>query len=140
MIHFVKTENQFRPIYKSDLDKWNKIKENQVYCMRAKRDRNYNHHKKLFAIAKLIIDNIAEGDVWENKQPYQLIKASEISLGFVEEIVHLDGEVTLIPESIDFEHWSQDKFEEFYNKVIPFWAEKFGYSIDDLENNYDGYM
>lgn len=140
MIHFMKIQGKFKPLSNSDNDRWNKIKENQIYCMRAKRDRNYMHHKKLFAIARLIIDTLPDGHVWENKQPYQLIKASEIPLGFVEEIIHLDGEVTLVPESINFEMWSQDKFEEFYNKVIKFWAEKFGYSVEDLENNHGEYL
>ena len=140
MIFFIKTENQFRPVHKSDLDKWNKVKDNVVYCMRAKRDRNFRFHSKLFAIAKMIIDNIPEENPWSNKLPYQLIKASMIPLGFVEEIVSLDGEVSFIPESINFEDCGEDHFQEIYTAMIKYWADHFGYTVEELESNHDDYL
>jgi len=133
MIHFKKIANQFHPVGESDLEKWEKLKQNVVYCMRAKQDRNAKHHRKLFAIAKSITGNLREDHPWSDKEPYQLIKASEIPLGFVNEIIDLDGEVHLIPESIDFENWGQEKFETFYNKVIPYWIEKFGEWVAEIE-------
>ncbi|MCK9282433.1 MAG: hypothetical protein M0P71_17600 [Melioribacteraceae bacterium] len=133
MIHFIKQHGQLKPVYKADLERWEKVKENIVYCMRAERDRNHKHHSKLFAIAQGIIDNLPDDNPWSNKESYQLIKASEIPLGYVEEIISLDGEVSLIPESISFEKWSQEKFEGFYNKVIQYWAEKFGDWVIEIE-------
>jgi hypothetical protein len=126
MINFMKINGEFKPMYKADLERWEKIKENVSYCMRAERDRNAAHHSKLFSIAKEIIETLPEDDPWENKTPYQLIKASEIPLGYTEIVVSLDGTACLVPESISFENWKQEKFEEFYDKVIKYWAEKFG--------------
>lgn len=138
MIHFQKIKGKFQPVYSSDHDKWNKVQEGIIYAMRYRSDRNYNHHKKLFAIAETIIENEPELSVWSNKKSHSLIKSTELELGYVNEIIHFDGKVTLEPESISFENWGQEKFQEFYDKAINLWAEKFGYTVEELENNYEG--
>ena len=138
MIHFVKQSNKFQPLSPTDIDKWNKIKEGKVYVMRYRSDRNYEHHKKLFAIAKTIIENLSEDNLWHNKTDYSLIKSTEMELGYVKEIQHFNGEITLEPESINFENWGQEKFEQFYNDAIGYWANHFGYTVEELENNYWG--
>lgn len=135
MIHFCKQSGQFKPISKSDIDAWNKIKEGKVYCMRYRSDRNAAHHRKLYAIAEIIIANSTEGSVWENKTPYQLIKATEIPLGYVDEVITMSGEITFIPQSTDFEHWPQEIFEEFYDKAVDYWCSHFGYDREVLESN-----
>jgi len=133
MIHFMRIQGQFKPMYKSDLERWEKVKENVPYCMRAERDRNNKLHNKLFAVAQEIIDNMPEESPWSNKEAYQLIKCSEIPLGYVEEIVSLDGQVSLIPESISFENWGGEKFEKFYEDVIKYWIDKFGDWVLNIE-------
>jgi len=133
MIHFMKIQGQFKPMYKSDLERWEKVKENVPYCMRAERDRNHKLHNKLFAVAQEIIDNMPEESPWSNKKAYQLIKASEIPLGYVEEVVSLDGQVSLAPESISFENWDGEKFEKFYEDVIKYWIDKFGDWVLNIE-------
>lgn len=140
MIHFIKSQGKFQPIYKSDLEKWEKIKEGVEYTMRYRSNRNSRHHAKLFAIARTIIANESTESIWNNKSEYTLIKSTELELGYVNQIVHFDGEITLEPESISFENWSQERFEEFYDKAIKLWSEKFGYDIEDLENNYGEYI
>lgn len=137
MIHFTKLDGQFKPYYKSDLTTWEKLREGIIYTMRYKQDRNARHHRKLFAIAQLIIDNVPEGNPWEDKTPYQLIKATEIPLGYVDETITLSGEIIMMPQSISFEEWPQEIFEEFYNKAVNYWAGHFNYTIEDLENNFD---
>ena len=133
MIHFQKIKNKFQPVYKSDHDKWSKLHEGIIYTMRYKSDRNVRHHKKLFGIAKTIIENQSERSIWDNKEPYALIKATEIELGYVNEIVKFDGEIVFEPESINFEMWGQEKFEEFYDKAINLWCEKFDFDRNVLE-------
>lgn len=135
MIHFIKKQGQFKPVYKSDVDKWNKLKGDTIYCMRYKRDRNYKFHKLLFAVAQTVVDNLPEGHPFENKSAYNLIKAVEIATGYVDEIITMDGEIIMVPQSIDYESWDQEKIEEFYNKFLPYVADHFGYDPDALENN-----
>lgn len=134
MIHFQKKNNEFIPVSKSDIDRWNKVKENVTYCMRFKSDRNYLHHKKLFAIAKTIIENQPEDSLWENKQPYALIKSSELMLGYTNQIMDMNGKITIEPIGINFEEMSQELFERLYDDVINYWCSHFGYDRDTLEN------
>jgi hypothetical protein len=134
MIHFQKKNNEFVPVSKSDIDIWNKVKENVTYCMRFKSDRNYLHHKKLFAIAKTIIDNQPDGSLWENKQPYALIKSSELMLGYTNQIMDMNGKITIEPIGINFEEMSQELFEKLYEDVINYWCSHFGSDRDTLEN------
>jgi hypothetical protein len=135
MIHFMRQGEKLKPVYKSDIDKWNKLKENTIYCMRYKRDRNYKFHKLLFAVAQTVIDNLPEGHMYENKSAYNLIKAVEIATGYVDEIITMDGEIVMVPQSIDYESWDQEKIEEFYSKFLPYVSEHFGYNPEELEKN-----
>ena len=140
MIHFTKQDGQFKPISKSDLETWEKLKEGKVYAMRYKSDRNYKHHCKLFAIARMIIDNESEESIWNNKTEYSLIKATEIELGYVNEIVRFNGEIDLEPESINFETWGQEKFEKFYTDAINYWSKHFGYDVEAMDFYSNDYL
>ncbi|MBN2402015.1 MAG: hypothetical protein JXN64_06425 [Spirochaetes bacterium] len=139
-LHIVKTNSGIRPVYKSDHQNYDKLASGEIYICEIKNDRNYKHHKKLFAIAKMIIANLPDENIWANKEPYALIKASEIELGYVEQEFKLNGECIIKAESINFENWSQDKFEGFYDKALPLWADKFGYTVNQLESNHDEYL
>ncbi len=126
MIHFLKIAGQFKPLYISDLDRWEKVKENTVYCMRAERDRNHKHHSKLFSVANDIILNLPKDDIWHDKTSYALIKASMLQLGYVEPIMKWNGEIEMQVMSLKFEKMDQTLFEEVYKRIIDLWAEKWG--------------
>jgi len=132
MIHFVKQSGQFKPMYLADLERWEKVKENTPYIMRAERDRNHRFHSLVFAVSKVVIENLPEDHIWSNKTPYALIKSIEIALGYVEQILTMEGEIILVPESISFEKWGQEKMEEFYNKFLLYISDKFGYNPEEL--------
>lgn len=139
-LHCKKINNSLMPVYKSDVEYFSKLKDNAVYAISVTLDRNYLHHKKLFAICKMIISNLPIENIWSNKEAYQLIKAVEEQLGYVIPQMNMKGEVKLEPESINFENWDQIKFSEFYQKAIPFLADYFGYTIDQLDDNYIDYL
>lgn len=139
-IFFIKREGQFTPIYNSDSESYNKLKNNVQYCAEIKQPRNPEHHKKLFALSKCVIANLPESSIWQGKEPYALIKAIELQLGYVETMIKLTGEVLLIPESISFESWDQNKFAEFYIKAVPIMASMIGVSVEELEEGSIEYM
>lgn len=139
-IALIKKDNQLHPYYKSDIESWGKLKNNVVYLAEFKKPRNPEHHKKIFALANCVITNMSENSIWHNKEPYTLIKAIELELGYVEEKIKLGGEIYLEPESINFENWDQLKFQEFYNRAIPIMAEMIGCTIEDLETNSINYL
>ena len=78
--------------------------------------------------------------IWHDKNAYALIKAIELELGYVEQIIKLNGDVYFIPESISFESWDQIKFQEFYDKALPILAKMIGVSVTDLETNSIDFM
>lgn len=132
-IFFIKRDGHFQPLYNSDQEAYNKLKNNVQYMAEIKQPRNPDHHRKIFALSKCVISNLPESSVWQGKEPYALIKAIELQTGYVETMVKLSGEVLLIPESISFESWDQEKFAEFYKKAVPILAGMIGVTIDELE-------
>jgi len=139
-ICLIKQDNQLKPYYQSDMEEFGKLKNNVVYMTEFKQPRNIKHHKLAFALAKCVIANLPETSAWQGKEPYALIKAIELQLGYVETIIKLSGEVLLIPESISFENWDQERFAEFYNKAILILANMINVTADELENNSIEFM
>lgn len=139
-ICLIKQDNQLKPYYQSDMEEFGKLKNNVVYMTEFKRPRNPEHHKKIFALAKCVIANLPESSAWQGKEPYALIKAIELQLGYVETMIKLSGEVLLIPESISFESWDQDKFAEFYSKATPIMAAMIGVTVEELEEGSIEFM
>ena len=139
-ICLIKQDNQLKPYYQSDMESFNNLKSNVVYMAEFKRPRNPEHHKKIFALAKCVTTNLPESAIWSGKEPYALIKAIELQLGYVETMIKLSGEVLLIPESISFESWDQEKFAEFYSKAVPILAKMIGVTSEELENNSIEFM
>ena len=139
-IFFMKKEERFSPLYNSDSEAYFKLKNNVQYMAEIKQPRNLEHHKKCFALAKCVIANLPESSVWQGKEPYALIKAIELQTGYVETMVKLSGEVLLMPESISFESWGQDKFAAFYNKAVPIMANMIGVTVEELEEGSIEFM
>lgn len=133
MIHFIKKNGQINPLYKSDLERWEKIKENVPYVMRAARDRNSKHHNKLFLVSRNIISNLPDEDIWHDKTEYALIKSSMLQLGYVEPVYKWNGEIEMHVQSLEFEKMDQRVFEELYKRIIDFWATKWGNWVYDIE-------
>ena len=139
-ICLIKQDNQLKPYYQSDMEEFKNLKNNVVYMTEFKQPRNIKHHKLAFALAKCVIANLPESSIWSGKEPYALIKAIELQLGYVETMIKLSGEVLLIPESISFESWGQDKFAEFYSKATPIMAGMIGVTVEELEEGSIEFM
>jgi hypothetical protein len=136
----MKHDGRFTPLYNSDKEAYDKLKNNVQYMAKIKQPRNIKHHKLAFALAKCVIVNLPEDSIWSGKEPYALIKAIELQLGYVEPMVKLSGEVLLIPESISFESWGQDKFAEFYSKAVPILAAMINVTVEELEEGSAEFM
>jgi hypothetical protein len=77
-----------------------------------KRPRNYEHHKKLFALLNIVVDNQERF-----KSVAELLDAIKFELGYTETRETFDGWVR-IPKSISFASMSQDEFNKFYSRSI----------------------
>jgi hypothetical protein len=102
------------PVYNSDAEKLKacKLKEGEVYEVEIKKKRNYEFHKKYFALINLCYDNQDVFDEFDNLRDYLTCKS-----GFYIKITTPDGEM-IKPKSISFANMDNIEFEQLYQKTI----------------------
>lgn len=96
-----------------------KLPEGAEVMVEFKRPRNPVHHRKLFSLLRLVIDNQEA-----YKDEHQLLDFLKIRTGHYD--THMiaspfDGEVEYIvcvPKSISFEAMGQDEFEAVYERFV----------------------
>ena len=79
----------------------------------AKRSRSPHHHRKLFALLKLIHANQER-----YRSTDELLAAIKVHLGHCDTVFMRDGTEVRIPKSIAFESMDQAEFAEFYERVL----------------------
>ena len=82
--------------------------------LESKKIRNGQHHRKLFALVKLIT---------ENSENFETVAKALIAIklvaGHFEPFIHpVTGELFDLPKSISYEEMEQDDFETFYKNAI----------------------
>ena len=76
--------------------------------------RNGAHHRKLFALLHLIVENSETFNTTE-----KALVAVKLATGHFDLMVHpLTGEIVQIPKSISFEGMGQEDFDAFYTGAI----------------------
>jgi len=102
------------PVYNSDLEalKSAKLIENEIYEVDIKRKRNYEFHKKYFALINLCFDNQETFTEFEDLRNYLTMKA-----GYVKKIETGTGQM-ILPLSISFAKMDNIEFEQLYQKTI----------------------
>ncbi len=92
------------------LKKW---KQGEVLSCDVKKPRNYEFHKKAFALFNL---------VYENQDRYNTLEdiLTEIKLrtGHYQEHITVKGVVVYVPKSISFASMDETEFNVFYNKAV----------------------
>jgi len=84
--------------YDSDRQKAQKLKTGKEYSCEIKRNRILRHHKKFFAILRLVVDNTNFMDT------ESLLYALKIELGYVQSCVTLKGKTIAMVKSINFDN------------------------------------
>jgi hypothetical protein len=113
----------------------------------VKRMRNYQFHKKLFALLNLAYE------AWEpTEATYKGEKVAKnfnqfrndvtVLAGYYETTMTLKGEVRVVAKSISFANMEQDEFDKLYSAVINVILAKIlsNYTRDDLDNVIDQLM
>ena len=123
------------PEYDSDYEEKKKLKIGEVYTCEIKRPRNYEHHKKFFALLKLACENSksieAPLDVYRK---YALIKSGYFTVYETTKGKFIEA------DSISFANMSQEKFEEVYSKVLDFIILDTEATKEDIEKNLLNFM
>lgn len=77
----------------------------------AKRSRNVQHHRKLFALLQIVLENQERFRTVD-----ELLDFFKIATGYCETLVFA-GREYVKPKSIAFESMGQDEFERFFDAV-----------------------
>jgi hypothetical protein len=111
-IYLKNTERGLIPMYESDSSEKKKLKIGEVYKVKITRSRNYEFHKKYFALIRLAHQN------YPNEMPESTFrKWLQMKAGFVDSYQTEKG-VFFDTPSIMFDKMNEDEFKEVYNAVL----------------------
>lgn len=117
-----------------DAEDWlAKTKLSQGVLLDPRRPRNIQHHRKLFALLNLAIDNWPEIPEAPSVTTKSLLGLIKLRTGYADPIMSADG-IEWIPRSINFESMDQQEFEPFYDKAIELIALALGVNPETLDS------
>ena len=121
------TINGLVPLYSSDLEEKRKLKIGETYQVEVKRPRNYQFHKKFFALL-----NIG----WENtdvEMPFDTYRRWVTMRAGFYKVYHTPKGELYEPESIAFSNMDDDTFSEVYERVLAIILKDTGADKPDVE-------
>ena len=107
------------PMYDSDYEAKHQLREGENVLCTITRPRNYDFHKKFFALVRLTFDNLPERlhQMLGIRSEEDMLDCIKIDLGLFTEHWH-GGRKVLKLGSISFAAMDQSEFESFYNRAI----------------------
>lgn len=113
------TENGLVPKYYSDREEFRSLKRNTDVLVEVGQKRNYEFHKKFFALLKLTYDNFPEWleDSLNVHSVEDLRTRLKVDLGLYE-VSHYGNQSVIIPKSIAFDKMDETEFEKFYRSSV----------------------
>lgn len=108
------------PLHDSDLDLKKRLRVGSVVRCKVSNPRNYEHHKKFFALVRLTFDNLPLPLVekWNIRNEYDMLRRFKRDLGYFTNTINEYGEHEIEYLSISFVAMEQHEFEQFYNQCI----------------------
>lgn len=120
--HYRKTLTGFEPVSEAAREWWAKTKLGQIVELKGRRPRNPGHHRKLFALLKLLADNTE--NFINTEHALMAVKATTGHGAWTKPHPAASREM-FFPESIAFDAMDQDAFNTFYEAavtaVLKFW-------------------
>lgn len=120
------------PLHDSDLDLKKRLRVGSVVRCKVSNPRNYEHHKKFFALVRLTFDNLSLPLVekWNIRNEYDMLRRFKRDLGYFTNTINEYGEHEIEYLSISFAAMEQHEFEQFYNQCIDLVLFKYIKGID----------
>ena len=120
------------PLHDSDLDLKKRLRVGSVVRCKVSNPRNYEHHKKFFALVRLTFDNLPLPLVekWNIRNEYDMLRRFKRDLGYFTNTINEYGEYEIEYLSISFAAMEQHEFEQFYNQCIDLVLFKYIKGID----------
>lgn len=113
------TEQGLVPMYDSDLEEKRRLKIGDTVLCKISRPRNYEFHKKFFALVRLTYENLPERlhymlNIWSEED---LLTCLKLDLGLATTVYH-GGKEFIKTGSISFAAMDNSEFENFYQRTI----------------------
>lgn len=105
-----------------------KLKTGESFLIEIKRVRDPRHHRKFFALLKLVFENQDELEMFD-----QFRQVFQMRCGLVD-VVKTHKTTLYLPKSIAFDKMDQTAFEELYNKALDQAELMLGSSRDEIRD------
>ena len=135
--------NYFIPIDDDDFKKTLKIEIDEIVEVKYWKKRNYEFHKKFFALLNCAIHHLPENNQWNRFRDIEpLRKEVLIQIGHFTEHITLGGVKQRIPNSISFESIDDEEFARIYSRSIDVILKYFLKDItkEDFEESILGFL
>lgn len=113
--HYLKTVSGFTPVSKAAREFHAKTGLGKTVELKGRRPRNAGHHRKLFALLSLLVDNCEE---FANTKDALLGLKAVLGHGVWKRLHPKAEREVFIPDSIAYENLSQADFEVFYDAAV----------------------
>jgi len=125
----------FLPANNSDYELAKKLKVGKQYQAEIKQPRNYDFHKKFFALIELVFDN---QEIFDNKEfmRKELTKAA----GFYDVYLNHKNVECYEAKSISFASMSQNDFDKLYERFLDVVVKIFKFDKESIEENIQEFM
>ena len=127
--------NTFSIAYNSDYEKAKKLKAGVQFECDIKKKRNYEFHKKYFALINLVFDNQERYDNIDI-----LRKMLTIESGFYTTYLDLHGNELKEADSINFGKMDEFTFNELYSRTLDTIVKYFSINKQDMIDNIEQYF
>jgi hypothetical protein len=101
----------FYPVDEAGQKLLNRTKPGEWISVEAKKPRNVQHHRKLWALLTTVSDNI------DGTTPEQLLQWLKVRTGYVD-VVGINGVAVQVARSIAFDALDQTEFELVYDRFV----------------------
>lgn len=124
--------NTFSIAFNSDYEKAKKLKAGVQFECDVKKKRNYEFHKKYFALINLVFDNQERYNNIDH-----LRKDITIAAGYYTQRLNIKGEVITEADSISFSKMDDFQFSELYSKTLDAIVKYFHFERQDVIDNLE---
>ena len=107
------------PMYDSDFDEKKRLKDGETVMCSIRKPRNYEFHKKFFALVRLVFNNLPEHIVrmLNVRSEEDMLDCFKLQLGLYRQVWHGRRPVVKLG-SISFASMDETEFQKFYNRCI----------------------
>lgn len=113
------TDNGLVPLYDSDYDEKQRLKIGENVLCHITKPRNYNFHKKFFALVRLTYLNLPEHlhEELSVRSEEDMLACMKLDLGYATTIIYEGREVIRLG-SISFAKMDETEFQRFYERCL----------------------